>query len=66
MNDNGMTREAAEAIAQKHVDLAHAVVRWFGFDRRQEITWGQHYNQAARDMYVKACELTGAVPHSAE
>lgn len=61
-----MTQEQAEALAQDHVDLAHAVVRWFGFDRRREVTWGPEYNQAARDIYEKACRVTGATPHPAE
>lgn len=65
-NDNGMTQEQAEAIAQMHVDLAHSVVRWFGFDRRREVTWGPDYNQVARDIYVKACKLIGSEPHPSE
>lgn len=61
-----MTQEEAEAIARRHVELAKSVVAWFGFDRRKEITWGPDYNQAARDLYVKACGLVGAEPRPAE
>ena len=61
-----MTQEEAEAIAQEHADLAARVVRWFGFDRRTEVTWGPDYNQAARDVYVDACRLAGVEPIPAE
>lgn len=66
-----MTQDEAEAIAKAHVELAQSVVRWFGFDRRREVQWAppgqpQHYNQAARDIYVKACRLIGVEPIPAE
>ncbi len=61
-----MTQDEAEAIAQRHVELARSVAAWFGLARRKEVTWGPDYNQSARDLYVKACKLCGAVPHSAE
>ena len=61
-----MTQEEAEAIAQRHVELARKIVGWFGFDRRKEITWGADYNQYARDLYVEACKLIGAEPHPKE
>lgn len=57
-----MSQKQAEEIAQQHVDLARSVVGWFGFDRRKEIVWGPDYNQAARDIYVKACLLIGVDP----
>lgn len=66
MNDNGMTQQEAEDLAQRHVDLANKVVAWFGFDRRHEITWGHDYNQTARDLYVSACRLVGVEPHPSE
>jgi hypothetical protein len=64
-NDN-MSQQDAKALAQRHVDLAHRIVAWFGFDRRREITWGPEYNQAARDLYVEACDLVGVTPHPAD
>lgn len=61
MNDN-LSQQAAEKLAQRHVDLAQRVVSWFGFDRRREITWGPEYNQVARDIYVEACALVCVTP----
>lgn len=65
-NDNGMTQTEAEKIAQKHIELASRVVAWFGFDRRDEVTWGPQYNQSARDLYERACALMSVTPHPAE
>jgi hypothetical protein len=66
MSNDNMSQADAERLAQRHVDLAHRIVSWFGFDRRKEVTWGPDYNQAARDLYVDACALVGAKPHPAE
>lgn len=66
MTIDSVTQEQAEALAQEHVNLAHSVVNWFGFNRRQEVTWGPDYNQAARDIYERACRIVGLPPHPAE
>lgn len=52
-NDN------AELEAQK---LAESVIRWFGFSDRRRIVWSTDYNQAARDLYERACRLAGRLP----
>lgn len=52
-NDN------AEKEAQK---LAESTIRWFGFSDRGRIFWGPGYNQAARDLYERACRVAGRLP----
>jgi hypothetical protein len=60
-----MEQKEAETIAERHAELARSIVGWFGFDRRKEIVWGSDYNQAARDIYEKACALIGVEPIAA-
>jgi hypothetical protein len=43
-------------------DLAESSVRWFGFSDRKRILWGVDYNQAARDLYERACKHVGRIP----
>jgi hypothetical protein len=42
--------------------LADSVIRWFGFSDRKRVLWGADYNQAARDLYERACALAGRLP----
>ncbi len=42
--------------------LAESVIRWFGFADRKRIFWGPEFNQAARDLYERACRVAGRLP----
>lgn len=55
--------ENAEHEAQQ---LAESIIRWFGFSDRKRIFWGADYNQAARDLYERACRLAGRLPLPAD
>ena len=48
--------------AHEAQQIAESVIRWFGFSDRRRILWGAEYNQAARDLYERACRLAGRLP----
>lgn len=52
-NDN------ADSEAQR---LADSAIGWFGFHDRRRIIFGDGYNQAARDLYERACRIAGRLP----
>ena len=54
-----MSNDNAEPEAQA---LAESIIRWFGFSDRKRVLWGDDYNQAARDLYERACKLAGRLP----
>ena len=42
--------------------LAESAIGWFGFHDRKRIIFGPDYNQAARDLYERACRVAGRLP----
>ena len=55
-------RATLEEDARSGDEMAESVIRWFGFSDRRRILWGADYNQAARDLYERACKHTGRIP----
>lgn len=49
-------------MSEEDKELARAVQRYFLLDARRQIIWGADYNQAARDVYERACLYLGEAP----
>lgn len=47
-------------------ELARSIQRYFLLDERRKIIWGADYNQAARDVYERACRYLGEEPMTSE
>jgi len=50
----------------KDEELARSIQRYFFLDAKQQIVWGPDYNQAARDVYERACRYLGQEPIAIE
>ncbi len=53
-------------MGEDDMELARSVQRYFLLDDRRKILLGPDYNQAARDVYERACRYLGERPMTSE